>query len=256
MTQKQLALFSSLGLTRNEALVYVALLDKGTSSVSSVAKNAKINRRNAHDVVHTLINKGLVFQIVGEHEHTYSAVHPNKLVELVEAKEVALSSQLPDMLRHFNKPASEEYALIYAGIEGFRQLMRDIIVASPKEVYSVGSYSDWEYPELGSLCQWFKSERIKKGITMHHLFNASIATQGFDDVADECTKIKILPPTGTNAGMVIIYGDKVINIAGVYDGKLGDGVTLFIVVSEHVADGWRAWFRFMWDECASPLGDT
>src|SRR5438045_713802 len=80
-------ILEELGLSPNEARIYESLLERGESSISEVAINAKIHRRNAYDAVQRLINKGLCFQVFSAGENTYNAVDPDKLTELITERQ-------------------------------------------------------------------------------------------------------------------------------------------------------------------------
>ena len=67
-------IYESLGLSPNEGKIYEALVEHGESSISEIAINAKIHRRNAYDAINHLINKGLVFQIISHKEDRKSVV--------------------------------------------------------------------------------------------------------------------------------------------------------------------------------------
>lgn len=65
--KKTLQELELLGLTKNEALVYEALVFRGPSTVLQISDYAKINRSTVHFVIESLINKGLLSQSkVGE----------------------------------------------------------------------------------------------------------------------------------------------------------------------------------------------
>ena len=82
-----LELLKSLGLTPNEAKIYESLIENGESTVSEIAIDAKIHRRNTYDAISRLIDKGLCFQVVASSGDRYNAVDPGKLKELVGEKE-------------------------------------------------------------------------------------------------------------------------------------------------------------------------
>ena len=48
------------GLTVNEAKVYIALLERGSSAVNDITKASGVHRVNVYDVIERLQTKGLI----------------------------------------------------------------------------------------------------------------------------------------------------------------------------------------------------
>ena len=56
-------LLTSLGLSKNEAKVYLALLDLGSATAGKIAEKSKVHRTNVYDALERLIEKGVVTYI-------------------------------------------------------------------------------------------------------------------------------------------------------------------------------------------------
>ena len=123
----------TLGLSPNEAKIYESLVEKGESSISEISVNAKIHRRNAYDAISRLMDKGLCVQIVSSTENRYSAVDPGKLLELVDEKEKVLQNILPDLQKKYHSTATKEEAFIYRGLEGQKNIFRDMLRVGGKK---------------------------------------------------------------------------------------------------------------------------
>ncbi len=76
----------NLGLSKNEAKIYEALLREGESPVGHLAVKSGVHRRNVYDTLNRLIEKGLAFEILEKPENHYKAVDPNKFSEILEEK--------------------------------------------------------------------------------------------------------------------------------------------------------------------------
>src|SRR3989339_882329 len=79
-------LFQNLGLSKNEAELYEALLELGEASVSKLNQKTNINRRNIYDVLNRMSEKGLVYTAIKSGENRFRPVDPRKLKELIEEK--------------------------------------------------------------------------------------------------------------------------------------------------------------------------
>ncbi len=52
-----------------------------------------------------------------------------------------------------------------------------------------------------------------------------------------------------NSG-IQIFGDYVVTYAGLMLGKMNDKAVFFVIRSADLANGYRAWFKYMWDRSA------
>src|SRR3990167_9551960 len=102
----------TLDLTKSEAEIYLAILKLGQTNVSKIAEETKINRRNVYDTLSTLLDKGLIFQIIGEREGVYGRVDPDKLIELIQSKEIGLETILPALDSRYQAKKAVAQAVI------------------------------------------------------------------------------------------------------------------------------------------------
>ena len=111
------AVFQELGLSKNESRIYETLLREGELPVGQIAVRSRIHRRNVYDSIQRLLEKGLVFEILQKSENKYQAVDPNKLRELIQAKEQQLSLVMPQLESLYQSTPSHE-----AGDRGLEEL--------------------------------------------------------------------------------------------------------------------------------------
>ncbi len=72
------SILQEMGLSGNEARIYLSLLEEGKALVSTISKSTGIHRRNVYDSLNRLIEKGLVFQLHSKRESIYQAVRPSR----------------------------------------------------------------------------------------------------------------------------------------------------------------------------------
>jgi sugar-specific transcriptional regulator TrmB len=82
-----LEILTEIGLSQNEAKIYENLLNLGESNIAQIALKSKIHRRNVYDNIDRLIEKGLIYQVIGKGDSTYKPVDPNKLSEIINEKQ-------------------------------------------------------------------------------------------------------------------------------------------------------------------------
>lgn len=75
----------AFGFSEKEIAVYLALLEIGSSVVSSIAKRARINRSTAYVILGTLSDRGLITVVERRGVKLYNSTPPEKLVQHLES---------------------------------------------------------------------------------------------------------------------------------------------------------------------------
>src|SRR3989338_7565885 len=94
METKQL---ESLGLTRNEALIYLFLLKKGETTTGAIIKETGIANSRVYENLNSLIIKGLVSYNVQKDGKHFRAEEPNKFIELEETRRKKIRELVPQL---------------------------------------------------------------------------------------------------------------------------------------------------------------
>lgn len=242
-----------MGLSPNEAKIYEALVEKGESSISEIAINAQIHRRNAYDAINRLIDKGLCFLIVSQKENRYNAVDPDKLSELIAEKQIELNKMLPELKKKFRKREAPQEAYIYRGIEGQKNIFRDILRVG-KDSYFLGAKGGWYDPLIESARKAMFKEANRKGIKFIQLFEHHIKDHmpDFPNYFEGKLEYRFLPKEYTTNSAIHIFGDYVITYTGLVIGKISDDIVFFVIRSHDLAESYRKWFWYMWEHSEEP----
>src|SRR3989338_5486775 len=246
------SIFESLGLSPNEGKIYETLLNIGESSISNIATKAGIHRRNVYDAIQRLIDKGLVFQILSPSENSYNAVDPDKLIELLKEKEDALNKAMPELKKKFGERLAPEEAYIYRGYEGQKNVWRDILRVG-QDSYFIGAKGSWFDPHLDAGRDAFFREANRKKIKFIQLFDHEVKTQipNFPHHFPGRLEYRFLPKEySTNSG-IHVFGDYVITYTGITVGKLAKDVVIFVMHSKQLAEDYRKWFWYMWEQSSA-----
>jgi sugar-specific transcriptional regulator TrmB len=242
-------IYESLGLSPNEAKIYETLVERGESTVSEIAVSAQIHRRNAYDAIQRLIDKGLCFQIVSTTENHYNAVDPDKLLELLAEKQEELRTIVPDLKKKFHERLAPEEAYIYRGLEGQKNVWRDVLRVS-EDSYFIGAKGGWYDPRLEASRVAFFKEANRKKIKFIQLFDQEVKTSllNFPKHFEGILEYRFLPKKySTNSGMHI-FGDYIITYTGLTIGRISEHATFFIIRSKDLAESYRTWFWYMWEQ--------
>ncbi len=242
-------ILEELGLSPNEARIYESLIERGESSISEIAVNAKIHRRNAYDAMQRLINKGLCFQIFSTGENTYNAVDPDKLTELLTERQDRLLGILPGLKKKFNASFTAEEAYIYRGLEGQKNIWRDVLRVG-EDSYAIGAKAAWFDPRIEAARKAFFKEANRKKIKFIQLFDHEVKTQlpNFPHHFPGDLKYRILPKEASTSSHIQVFGDYVVTYTGVTIGKIDENVVIFVLKSKKLAESYRTWFWCMWEQ--------
>ena len=241
-------LLQKIGLSLNEARVYEALLYSGEVNVNKISVKSKVHRRNVYDSLNKLIEKGLASEMFIKGEKLFKAIDPERLKEIIKEKETALKTFLPEMKKLYQSVQPEAEAYLFRGIEGAKNYLQ-LILQEKQPVYFIGAKAMWLDPRLKHYLPHFDAERKKLGIKFMHLFDYEVKTKKPEILKLVGKPYKFLPKNYSSPTMVDIFGDYVVTFVGVKPGELYEEPLMFVMKSKLLADGYRKFFQFMWDNC-------
>ncbi len=125
-------IFTQLGLSINEALVYDFLLSNGESSAGIIIKKTPLKRGVVYNALNGLVKKELIKKKNTEKVTTFIPNHPQKLWDFIENKEQkiresekTLEANLPKIISDFNLVSSRPGVQIFEGKEGLVKVLND-----------------------------------------------------------------------------------------------------------------------------------
>ncbi|PIN77265.1 hypothetical protein COV16_07020 [Candidatus Woesearchaeota archaeon CG10_big_fil_rev_8_21_14_0_10_34_8] len=245
-------ILKDLGLSPNEAKIYEALVGLGEASVNTISVKTKINRSNVYDAMERLVEKGLASDVFTKEQKLYRAVHPKRLLEILQEKVQVVENILPDLTKRFEKEHEEEEAFFYRGIHGYKNYMFDILKEN-KTYYCIGGKGLWFDPRLKFFMPKFDRERKKSNICFKHIFDAKMKGKVKQPLKFEKNEYKFLPKKYCSQLCVEFFGDYlVIYTTGKEYGRLKEEPTLFVLKSKEVTVGFKKLFDLVWENCEEP----
>jgi len=238
--------FEELGLSQNEARIYEALLELGEASITDISKQVNIHRRSTYDAIRRLVEKGLAIPVLGEEQKRFTPVEPDKLLEIIEEKKTKLEKALPALRKLFEGKQATEGTYIYKGVEGYKNLLRDITQVG-EDVYTIGARGMWADPRLKLYIEKVWKEAKAKKIAFHLLLDASAVNETADLLKHDAIEYKIVPKQYTSAMSIDIYGDRVATIVGEKPGELEEHFTISMTLNQKLADSYRQLWQLIWD---------
>lgn len=229
-------LVEELGLSRNEAKVYTALLHLGSVPVGKIASESKIHRTNVYDTLDRLIEKGLVSYVQKDDVKHYQATEPDNLFSIIREKEARLQSLLPQL--HFSQRAKKSTVHVYEGKTPIKNMLnRFLEQGKPIDVFGIPK----EVPEiLKHFLPGFHARRVKKEIPMRHIYNLDAIERINHLNTLPCTEARSLPKSYDSPVSTLIAGDLVVLTLFSQD------LLVILIESASLARSYRNYFNLLW----------
>lgn len=236
----------SLGLTKNEAKIYLTLLKEGESAVGTISSKSRVHRRNVYDVLDRLIQRGLVFEIIRTKENIYKAVPPSKLKEILGLKQKSLEKIIPDLENLYKITSESEEVYIYRGIEGLKIYMQNILDIK-QDVYTIGGVGIWDSDKIEDYFRQFKKEAKKLGIKFNTIYDFEVKKENRKILQSIDANYKILPEIYSTNAAIDIFGNHVVILTKLKSGEIDEDYSFTVIINQRIADAFRTWFKLMWD---------
>ncbi|MBU1935452.1 hypothetical protein KKF04_05330, partial [Patescibacteria group bacterium] len=152
-----------LGLSEEEAKVYLAVLELGGSYVSAIAKKAKVHRVSCYHTLDNLAKKGVISTFTKDKMKYYSIDSPKILVNQMEERLHKAEKLLPELLSITNALAYKPKIQYYEGIQGIKNIFEDTLTA---EGELLGYTNLAELPEVVTeeYLRDYAKQKIESGI--------------------------------------------------------------------------------------------
>ena len=217
-----------IGLSKNEAKIYLALSELGSTTIGDIAKNSKIHRSNVYDAIEGLVQKGLASFILKDKVKYYQATE----------KEEKVKNLLPrlELLQSLSHEKSE--ASIQVGLAASRRAL-DSFLKYNSEILVMGAPSGLG-KLIGPFLQNYHKRRTDRKIVMKHISN----TDSFDRIkvlkSLKYTEVRVLPSEYDNPVTTFIVGPEVTFIQFI------ENPVIITIKNKSMADGYRKYFYYMW----------
>jgi len=132
-----------LGLNRNEAKVYYALLLKGEATAQELVKSMGVYRNIVYDNLEKLMKKGLVSFVNEGSKRKFIAEKPQAIVEFLESKKEDLDSKIksakgfmPKIAEMLKRKKTKQEVSVFRGVPGLKKVLSEIVRA--KKSWCIG----------------------------------------------------------------------------------------------------------------------
>lgn len=237
----------NIGFTKNEAGVYVALLELGRGTVAKIAERAGINRTTGYNLLSTLVQRGLVSSSGKGARQEYVAESPDRLVAYIkkEAEDLvanlsAASALVPE-LKSIHNVSERPRVRFYEGREGLESVYEDTLT-SHEAIRAYATVDDM-HKALPEYFPKYYQRRVKEGIAIRAIIPATdIGKDRASKDRAEMRETALVPPDQYYFTPEINIYDNKVMIAS-WREKLG-----IIIESAEIADAMKKTFELAWAE--------
>lgn len=224
-----------VGLTKNEARVYLALLKKGQLRAGEISRETQINRSSVYEALEHLIKKGLVSYVVVSKRKVFKAVNPKRLLEWLKEKEENLTKIMPILEKLHETSKTETHLTLYEGYKGVQSIFQDII-RKKRPIDCFGSEG-----QLNERMPWYAVKFVKT-LKEERIPVRMIVRKGRKDAGSNLKNVEVRYfPLKVKSNVVTnIYGNKIAIIVWT-EKPMG-----VIIENKEAAEAYRNFFEFMW----------
>ncbi|MFH0835718.1 MAG: helix-turn-helix domain-containing protein [Candidatus Micrarchaeota archaeon] len=248
MAVEEKALLQELGLTGNEAQIYLSLCSLGPANASGIAEKSGVNRTLVYDTLKRLLEKGFVSEVDLDKKKLFKAAEPGRLRALVEERQkLALDGveRLIPALQERYVSTRRPMANTYTGLEGLKTVFTQEIDELPEggvlKVYRVQPGVAIASPIFMS---WWNKKRIAKKITLKGIVDSSPAAlkRGKELAKMPFTEIRFLKEPLPSPVTYQVFGEKASIMAMAEEESLG-----IVIESRIVAKSLEENFDCTWE---------
>lgn len=240
-----------IGLSADEAKVYLASLKLGTQDIGVLSKEAKLTRNDTVAILHKLLDKGFVSRFSHQKDF-YTPEHPKVLAKILENDHSKLGQALKSF--HQTLPQFEEYMrpgftrpeiAFYEGKYGLIAAYEDTLT-SKTEIMAITSIDDTENI-LGDYVRTYYKRRKTAGIHISAIFpDTPLSRKRQAKDAVELRTSRLLPRELIELHIELnIYDDKVAYFS------ISEQLAV-IVKSKMISDAMRSIFKLCWGMASEP----
>ncbi len=243
-------LLESIGLTKAEIKVYLALLELGSSTTGPLVESSRASSSKIYEILDKLMRKGLVSFVIDSGMKYFEAAPPSRLIDYMTEKEELLKKQhqelkqiIPELelKQKYSKYKSE--ATIFRGLKGIKTAYEAILTTlKPGEEYYVTG-GMMPHKAYFTYIEEFHKRRAKKGIKVKLLYTKLAEDIALNIKSLPGTQIKFAPNQFLASCFVVMYKTKtLITVAS------EDDLTLFQIENKGVTDSFVAQFMLLWKQ--------
>jgi len=229
-----------IGLSKNEAKIYLALNELGSTTIGDISKKSNIHRSNVYDAIEGLVQKGLASFILKDNVKYYQPTDSSNLFNMIQEKQEKVKNLLPrlELLQSLSNEKSE--ASVQEGLAAARRAM-DSFLKHNDTILVMGVSSNVGHL-IGPFLENFHKRRIERKIVMKHIYNSDAYERIKFLKSLKYTEVRILPSEYNSPVATNVVGDEVIMI------QWTESPVIITIKNKKIADAYRRYFNYLWKD--------
>ena len=234
---------SQIGLTENQALVYLTLFRSGESKAGDLIKKTGLHRNLVYVALKELVKKKLVMSTRVRNVAVFRVLYPSRLLSEAQEKE-RIAKGLVEEFAVLSKKANNQEVTVYEGVDEFRRhAIRSHSIAKPESLMRyLGTSEEWHTAIGASLEKELSEIQQEKQLRMYgitkeefpHLEQLIKNSQGL-------SKIRFNHLVASDTNNIEILDDRV-SIQSFTEPYL-----VIEVVNPELAKNYQNYFDFLWE---------
>ncbi|MFH1099025.1 MAG: helix-turn-helix domain-containing protein [Candidatus Uhrbacteria bacterium] len=202
------SLLQTLGLTDNQAAVYLAALELGEANMQALARKSGVKRTSIYHFIDELRERGFITETTKRKRKVYGAVDPQQFLEAERVRLDEFRRIMPELLAINNRAAGKPRVAFYEGAEGIKSVFADML-RDGKEIIA---YEDAEQRPATLGEEWvahYPVERTRRRIPFKSILRDSPTARALVARNRELLRQSKIIPGGDWRTEINIYGNKV-----------------------------------------------
>ena len=240
-----------LGLSENEAKVYLAMLELGPATVLEIAAKALMNRPTVYVQIESLKQRGLVSTQSKGKKQIFIAESPSQLESMLEreqknleVKKEELSRMLPDLTTMFNLSDQKPQVRYFEGKAGLEKMRDEFLKTKEKIIYGISSIDQVRsvFPVNTVNIKNYSDRRVEKGIRVMAVYSHKgepVYTK--EENESRLRQVRYIDSDKMKFDADITIFDDSMAIA-----FLGGSLFGVIISQKEIAESFKNLFKFLW----------
>lgn len=201
--------FKKLGLTKQEAAIYLFLLQNGLSSVAQIAKETKITPSNCYNLLTSLSEQQLIEESSRSKKKQFIARDPQTLLNRIESRREIAQRLIPDLRALYSIQKNKPTIRFFEGKEGIQEIYLETLNAD--RIFAVGSTAKLHMSDSAFFIN-YRKKVAEKNIVVYDILTPASA-----DIARQTKEImkgyydsRLLPKNVDDVPAdILVWGDNV-----------------------------------------------
>jgi HTH-type transcriptional regulator, sugar sensing transcriptional regulator len=236
---EEVDVLKDMGLTGNEARIYIALLQYGSSTAGELMNRTGIHRRCIYDALNRLTEKGLVGYLILDNRKRFEAQDPGCLVTMLEKRQKDVLAMLP-RLRDLYEGSEKQDIKVFRGRRGAQAIYEDILETG-EDYYALGATGKIRQAIGPKTYDRYVEARAGKGIKLYTIYPESMRGTPMTKMMNAV--VRYVPNEYSSPINTIIYGNKVEMLIWEYDPT---SPLILLIENRKVNEAFKHYFQMAW----------